>query len=47
MVTMNEPAPIDSRAFRSALGTFTTGVTIVTAKGQDGEAGGVNAHTVN
>jgi 3-hydroxy-9,10-secoandrosta-1,3,5(10)-triene-9,17-dione monooxygenase reductase component len=47
MVTMNEPAPIDSREFRSALGTFTTGVTIVTAKGQDGEAVGVTANSFN
>ena len=47
MVTMNEPAPIDSRELRSALGTFTTGVTIVTAKGQDGEAVGVTANSFN
>jgi 3-hydroxy-9,10-secoandrosta-1,3,5(10)-triene-9,17-dione monooxygenase reductase component len=44
---MNEPAPIDSREFRSALGTFTTGVTIVTAKGQDGAAVGVTANSFN
>jgi 3-hydroxy-9,10-secoandrosta-1,3,5(10)-triene-9,17-dione monooxygenase reductase component len=44
---MNEPAPIDSREFRSALGTFATGVTIVTAKGQDGAAVGVTANSFN
>jgi 3-hydroxy-9,10-secoandrosta-1,3,5(10)-triene-9,17-dione monooxygenase reductase component len=44
---MNEPAPIDSREFRSALGTFTTGVTIVTAKGQDGGPVGVTANSFN
>lgn len=44
---MNEPAPIDSREFRSALGTFTTGVTIVTARDPDGRAVGVTANSFN
>jgi 3-hydroxy-9,10-secoandrosta-1,3,5(10)-triene-9,17-dione monooxygenase reductase component len=44
---MNEPAPIDSREFRNALGTFTTGVTIVTARGGAGETVGVTANSFN
>ena len=44
---MNEPASINSREFRSALGAFTTGVTIVTAKGPDGASVGVTANSFN
>lgn len=44
---MNEPASIDSHEFRIALGTFTTGVTIVTAKGRDGTPVGVTANSFN
>jgi 3-hydroxy-9,10-secoandrosta-1,3,5(10)-triene-9,17-dione monooxygenase reductase component len=44
---MNQPASIDSREFRSALGTFTTGVTIVTAKAPDGTRVGVTANSFN
>ena len=44
---MNVPASIDSREFRSALGTFTTGVTIVTARDPDGRAVGVTANSFN
>jgi 3-hydroxy-9,10-secoandrosta-1,3,5(10)-triene-9,17-dione monooxygenase reductase component len=37
----------DSREFRNALGNFATGVTIVTAKGEDGELVGVTASSFN
>jgi flavin reductase (DIM6/NTAB) family NADH-FMN oxidoreductase RutF len=35
----------DSRDFRSALGTFGTGVTIITARGQDGGLYGMTANS--
>ncbi|SEN42647.1 3-hydroxy-9,10-secoandrosta-1,3,5(10)-triene-9,17-dione monooxygenase reductase component [Pseudomonas sp. ok272] len=38
---------LDAKAFRHALGTFTTGVTIVTARGQDGAPVGVTANSFN
>jgi 3-hydroxy-9,10-secoandrosta-1,3,5(10)-triene-9,17-dione monooxygenase reductase component len=44
---MNRPASIDSREFRSALGAFTTGVTIVTARAPDGTRVGVTANSFN
>jgi 3-hydroxy-9,10-secoandrosta-1,3,5(10)-triene-9,17-dione monooxygenase reductase component len=44
---MNERAPVDSREFRNALATFTTGVTIVTAKAPDGTRVGVTANSFN
>ncbi|POF42378.1 hypothetical protein B0D71_13225 [Pseudomonas laurylsulfativorans] len=39
--------PLDITAFRQALGTFTTGVTIVTARGKDGSPVGVTANSFN
>lgn len=40
-------APFDSREFRNALGNFATGVTIVTAKGDNGELVGITASSFN
>lgn len=40
-------ATIDPTEFRRALGTFTTGVTIVTTRAADGEAIGVTANSFN
>src|SRR4029077_283487 len=37
----------DSRSFRSALGSFATGITIVTSIGPDGEALGFTANSFN
>ncbi|GAA0796146.1 flavin reductase family protein [Marinobacterium sediminicola] len=37
----------DSKAFRAALGTFTTGVTIITATAQDGTRVGITANSFN
>jgi flavin reductase (DIM6/NTAB) family NADH-FMN oxidoreductase RutF len=37
----------DTRAFRRALGNFATGITIVTAKGPDGQKVGVTANSFN
>lgn len=37
----------DTKAFRSALGTFTTGVTIITATAEDGSAVGLTANSFN
>ncbi len=39
--------PIDQRAFRSALGTFATGVTVITARGPKGELIGNTASSFN
>lgn len=39
--------PFDSREFRNALGNFATGVTIVTARGDDGKLAGVTASSFN
>jgi len=44
---MNQSAPIDSREYRSALGAFATGVTIVTALDPDGRPVGVTANSFN
>ena len=41
---MQEPV-FDSMEFRRALGTFTTGVTVITARGADGEPVGVTANS--
>ena len=41
---MKEPV-FDSMEFRRALGTFTTGVTVITARGADGEPVGVTANS--
>ncbi len=40
-------ASFDSREFRNALGNFATGVTIITAKGANGELVGVTASSFN
>lgn len=37
----------DAKAFRSALGTFTTGVTIITATAEDGSSVGLTANSFN
>lgn len=37
----------DPQAFRAALGTFTTGVTIITTRAPDGEAIGITANSFN
>ena len=37
----------DSMAFRRALGTFTTGVTVITARSADGVRVGVTANSVS
>jgi 3-hydroxy-9,10-secoandrosta-1,3,5(10)-triene-9,17-dione monooxygenase reductase component len=44
---MDEKGEFDSREFRSALGAFATGVTIVTAVGADGARVGVTANSFN
>jgi len=44
---MDESFDFDSREFRSALGAFTTGVTVVTAVGPDGARVGVTANSFN
>ncbi|MGQ0485228.1 MAG: flavin reductase family protein [Hyphomicrobiales bacterium] len=41
------PQPTDIRAFRSALGTFATGVTVITARGAKGELVGNTASSFN
>lgn len=40
-------ASFDPQAFRAALGTFTTGVTIITARAEDGTAIGITANSFN
>ena len=44
---MTVQAPIDIREFRNALGSFTTGVTIVTTRDQDGHDVGMTANSFN
>lgn len=39
--------PVDSRAFREALGSFATGVTVVTSVGADGRLLGLTASSFN
>ena len=41
------PQPADARAFRSALGTFATGVTVITTLGPKGELIGNTASSFN
>ncbi len=41
------PQPADVRAFRSALGTFATGVTVITTRGPKGELIGNTASSFN
>ncbi|WP_432470415.1 flavin reductase [Amphritea sp. HPY] len=43
---MTQPS-FDTQAFRTALGTFTTGVTIITAEAEDGTQVGVTANSFN
>lgn len=47
MDTVTTQAQIDPKAFRRALGNFATGVTIVTARAQDGTVVGVTASSFN
>ena len=42
---LDEGAAMDPIAFRNALGTFTTGVTIITTRSEEGEAVGVTANS--
>ncbi|MCM2318707.1 MAG: flavin reductase family protein [Pseudomonas sp.] len=44
---MNPQATFDPQAFRAALGTFTTGVTIITTRTAEGEAVGITANSFN
>src|ERR1700751_6194213 len=40
-----DPSPIDPRDFRNALGTYATGVTIITAGGPDGKPVGITCNS--
>ena len=44
---MATPGSFDPQAFRAALGTFTTGVTIVTTQAEDGSPVGITANSFN
>ncbi len=44
---MATPACFDPQAFRAALGTFTTGVTIITTQAEDGSPVGITANSFN
>ncbi|KRW58440.1 flavin reductase [Pseudomonas sp. TTU2014-080ASC] len=44
---MNAHISFDPQAFRNALGSFTTGVTIITCRGDNGEAIGITANSFN
>jgi len=44
---MATPACFDPQAFRAALGTFTTGVTIITTQAEDGTPVGITANSFN
>lgn len=44
---MTTPQPFDQREFRRTLGTFTTGVTIITARAADGAPVGITANSFN
>jgi acyl-CoA synthetase (AMP-forming)/AMP-acid ligase II/flavin reductase (DIM6/NTAB) family NADH-FMN oxidoreductase RutF len=44
---MSSPQAVSSNDFRKALGTFTTGVTVVTTKGEDGCDIGLTANSFN
>ncbi|HET8881037.1 MAG TPA: flavin reductase [Solimonas sp.] len=44
---MGKALPFDARALRSALGSFTTGVTIVTTRDADGAPVGITANSFN
>src|ERR1700744_5804710 len=41
----SDRSPIDPRAFRNALGTYATGVTIITAAGTDGKPYGLTCNS--
>jgi 3-hydroxy-9,10-secoandrosta-1,3,5(10)-triene-9,17-dione monooxygenase reductase component len=41
------PAHLDPKAYRSALGTFATGVTVITARDADGNPAGLTANSFN
>src|SRR3982750_4110661 len=41
----SDSSPIDPRDFRSALGTYATGVTIITAAGMDGKPYGLTCNS--
>jgi 3-hydroxy-9,10-secoandrosta-1,3,5(10)-triene-9,17-dione monooxygenase reductase component len=44
---MSSASPLDPKAFRQALGTFTTGVTIITTRTPQGEPVGLTANSFN
>jgi 3-hydroxy-9,10-secoandrosta-1,3,5(10)-triene-9,17-dione monooxygenase reductase component len=44
---MTNTTTIDSKQFRKALGSFTTGVTVVTTRGVEGEDVGLTANSFN
>jgi 3-hydroxy-9,10-secoandrosta-1,3,5(10)-triene-9,17-dione monooxygenase reductase component len=44
---MSTPAPFDPKAFRQALGSFATGVTIITTRAANGEPLGLTASSFN
>lgn len=44
---MSLPAPPDAAALRAALGGFATGVTVVTCRGDDGQAVGLTVSSFN
>jgi flavin reductase (DIM6/NTAB) family NADH-FMN oxidoreductase RutF len=41
----SDQSPIDPRDFRNALGTYATGVTIITAAGADGKPVGITCNS--
>lgn len=47
VMSMTHQSAFDIRAFRSALGMFATGVTIITARSEKGEEVGVTANSFN
>jgi flavin reductase (DIM6/NTAB) family NADH-FMN oxidoreductase RutF len=47
MSTARESSSLDTRALRSALGRFTTGVTVVTVRGPDGRQAGITVNSFN
>ncbi len=47
MVEVNSAPALDPKAFRAALGTFATGVTVITARADDGTPVGLTANSFN
>lgn len=45
MTTPADPAPFDPRALRNALGSFATGVTVITTYDRDGKPAGMTANS--